>query len=640
MVNVDLSKCVGCNACVRSCPAEEANIVRLNDDGKIGIAIDETKCISCGECIRVCTHKARYYIDDSERFFNDLEKGDKISVIVAPAVKNAFDGSWRHMLEWFKNKGVCHIYDGSFGADICTWAHVEAIKRNMIKNVITQPCAAIVNYILRHKKELIRYLSPIHSPLLCGAVYMQKYEGLNTKIAAFTPCIAKRDEFIQTGNIISYNVTFESIKKYFEERSVYFPLNTYSNFEFDGVQGMDGSFYPRPGGLRENLLMHVDGISTLTREGAESVYKSLEKYASENTENLPDVFDVLSCEFGCNSGPALGGEFSEFKVSKVMQGVSSYTTAKRLSQRDNGTDKQFEDFSQRLDLNDFIREYVPYNTREIKVSGEQIEEAFIKLGKQTYKEQHYDCHACGYASCTDMARAVAKGINVPDNCMQRMFDVVKKDKEHIFEVNNEIASLTNDLQAVVFALGKDIFAVSNDAKNIELINKISRNDMAMLSERMNKLSGLLKNVADEIKNVNEGIEQHSIMTQNIENIAKQINILSLNASIEAVRAGTAGKGFAVVADEVRTLASNTKKALNSADECNDEILNAITEINNSIDGINAAIKFAVQVTEKMTENVNSTSESGFSINKSMESVTQISEKVASIIAETKNVLNS
>ena len=216
IINVDVEKCVGCNACVRACPTSEANIAQTDETGKLRILINDDKCIKCGACIRACSHKARSFQDDMEQFLQDLKAGKEVAMIAAPAIKIAFDGNWRHALQWLRNQGVKKIYDVGFGADICTWAHLRYLQAHPDAKVISQPCAAVVNYVLRHKPELIPHLSPIHSPMMCIAIYMRKILGFQGKIAALSPCIAKIDEFRETG-VIDYNVTMEHLKRYFEK---------------------------------------------------------------------------------------------------------------------------------------------------------------------------------------------------------------------------------------------------------------------------------------------------------------------------------------------------------------------------------------------------------------------------------------
>ena len=210
MITFDKSKCVACNNCIRVCPSVEANSVEHDESGKIVFNINPDKCIRCGACVKVCSHKARGYTDDTDRFWADLKSGTKIIAICAPAVKVSFDGCWRNVLDILKKNGVEKIFDVSFGADVCTWGHIRYLEKNPKSKLISSPCPAIVNYIKKFCHEALKHLSPVMSPMLCTAVYLKKYLGENAKIAALSPCIAKADEFRESG-LIDYNVTFERL---------------------------------------------------------------------------------------------------------------------------------------------------------------------------------------------------------------------------------------------------------------------------------------------------------------------------------------------------------------------------------------------------------------------------------------------
>lgn len=71
------------------------------------------------------------------------------------------------------------------------------------------------------------------------------------------------------------------------------------------------------------------------------------------------------------------------------------------------------------------------------------------------------------------------------------------------------------------------------------------------------------------------VEEISMLTQNIINIASQTNRLSLNASIEAARAGESGRGFAVVADEIGKLATDSSHAASQISEVSNRVIEAV-----------------------------------------------------------------
>lgn len=158
-------KCIGCNKCISVCPVLNANRA-VEENGQNKIVVDGSQCISCGACFDVCAHGARSYRDDTERFFADLAKGEKISLLLAPAFLANYPGEYGSVLGGLKKLGVNRIISISFGADITTWGYIKYITEHDFKGGISQPCPAIVGYVEKYLPELIPTLVPIHSPVM------------------------------------------------------------------------------------------------------------------------------------------------------------------------------------------------------------------------------------------------------------------------------------------------------------------------------------------------------------------------------------------------------------------------------------------------------------------------------------------
>lgn len=639
-IYLDSEKCVGCNACVRNCPVGNANVARTNEEGRLIIHIDEQNCIKCGACISACSHHARTFEDDIDIFMQDMKAGKEIVLLAAPSIKIGFDGNWRHVLAWFRQQGIKKIYDVSFGADICTWAHVRYLQQHPDAKVISQPCAAVVNYVLKQKPELIPHLSPIHSPMLCLGIYLRKVLGYHGKIAAISPCIAKSDEFRQT-HVIDYNITMEHLRDYFKEHNVDLPkVKVYSEFEFDDHIGLEGAIYPRPGGLMRNVLIHEPDMHIITSEGTSNVYGDLDLYLEQKKSDLPRIFDVLSCKDGCNGGPATGVDYHCFAMNNIMYDVEQYAKNRRRKQKSKkGRDLQFETFDKTLQLSDFIREYHAQNVRERIVTEAEIDKVFHILGKETESEKNFDCHACGFRTCREMAIALARGINEKENCHQYMLHSIREERRIVENVNHQVLEMNEDLIDTFKELNDNIQGVKEEADMIRESGVHTATKMNSLTEHMNALSNLNDNIKTSAEHISDSIESYNVMTQDVENIAGKINLLSLNAAIEAARAGEAGRGFAVVASNIRQLSDSSKLSVASAKEIDGSIKASIGEITDIIQNFNDTITELLQSVQDAIENVQQTSENGRVIQESMDNVAKMADNVQDAIQKTNAVLN-
>ena len=641
IIGLKKEKCVGCNACVRACPAGDANIAHIDDEGILRIEIDDSKCIKCGACITACSHNARYFQDDIDQFLSDLKAGQEIAVIAAPSIKIAFEGNWRHALQWLQNQGVKGIYDVSYGADICTWAHLRYIEKHPDAKLISQPCAAVVNYIQHHKPELLPHLSPIQSPMMCIAIYMRKVLGFKGKIAAISPCIAKIDEFHETGNIINYNVTMEHLRQYFEENNINLPaIKVYSNFEFDDHQGLEGAIYPKPGGLMKNILIHSPEMEIVTSEGTDKLYKDLDRYSSESTRWLPTVFDVLNCENGCNGGPATGVHYNCFTMNDIMHDVERYARKiRKANTTKKGIDKQFDEFDKNLNINDYMRTYKSFAANSNKVTEAEIEKAYLLLDKHTDMEKSFDCHSCGFKSCREMAIAIARGINEKENCHQYMMKSIRNERQKVDSVNNEVLAMNNELVEIFGRLTDNILKVTKETAIIRDIGKSSSSEMANVAEYMNDLKVLNESISGSLEHINSSVKQYNVMTQDVEKISGKINLLSLNAAIEAARAGEAGRGFSVVASNIRELSESSRASVGNAKENDESIQSAINEVNHIVRKFSDTTTELLEAVQISIDNVNKTTEKSTMIEESMNTVSLIAKRVQEVIEQTNKILN-
>ena len=123
--------------------------------------------------------------------------------------------------------------------------------------------------------------------------------------------------------------------------------------------------------------------------------------------------------------------------------------------------------------------------------------------------------------------------------------------------------------------------------------------------RISKVKGLSDEIFQSVSGVNAAIEKYSEMAKKINNIATHINMISLNASIEAARAGRHGKTFGVVAEEIRKLANSSKNTVSETEQVTEQATSSIKDINTMVDQVSVEIEKAFQNISGISEKTQS-----------------------------------
>ncbi len=176
-----------------------------------------------------------------------------------------------------------------------------------------------------------------------------------------------------------------------------------------------------------------------------------------------------------------------------------------------------------------------------------------------------------------------------------------------------VAAATEELTASAAEIGQQITSVAGMARN-------ASNEAESTSQAVNELQEMAISIGEVVGAIKD--------------IAEQTNLLALNATIEAARAGEAGKGFAVVADEVKKLANETAQKTEEIDGRVTRIQDAITgsveameKIIKSVKDIDAA---TTTVTAAVEEQNSATAEIGRNVAEASTGTQQVSENIVTV----------
>lgn len=167
--------------------------------------------------------------------------------------------------------------------------------------------------------------------------------------------------------------------------------------------------------------------------------------------------------------------------------------------------------------------------------------------------------------------------------------------------------VAEEFTAKITDMDQETANMQNQVQQMQQQSDLGRQSVEHLADTQEKLKGSMDTITEEIHELLEKNAKIESVTSVLYSIAKQTNLLSLNASIEAARAGEAGRGFAYVAYEVRKLSEECHKASQSINGSIQEIVESLSKLKGIIEESDAAFeaqKAAVGDTVSSFENIN------------------------------------
>lgn len=300
----------------------------------------------------------------------------------------------------------------------------------------------------------------------------------------------------------------------------------------------------------------------------------------------------------------------------------------------NKADKKKDNALSRMYLADFEAPEIQGENKELyRQYQSYFEELKSGIGEIELVAEQFDGMTEGITDSSDHVKHAVQFL--ADSSVQQAKDIV---------LGKNVAAQLTDRISVMDVETKEML---EQVHSMELQSNKGRENIGNLSTAQESLRQVLQTISDGIYEVLDKNQKIVSITDMLYGIAKQTNLLSLNASIEAARAGEAGKGFAYVAYEVRKLSeechaasenistsikdivealSKLKEVMDHSQEAFDAQKLAVEEVVDSFERINGSVNAFVEVQNSFSQEFNS-------VNRDKEKLLDIMESISNVVSQ-------
>ncbi|MHC1681873.1 MAG: methyl-accepting chemotaxis protein [Clostridiaceae bacterium] len=236
-------------------------------------------------------------------------------------------------------------------------------------------------------------------------------------------------------------------------------------------------------------------------------------------------------------------------------------------------------------------------------------------------------------SLASISYDVNRAISEVAASLQEMSSSTILQSDKILLVSDTFSEFSKKIEDVTFAVEK----VDDKVKVVNTMAYTSNMQLAILVEAINNISSSFNSVSTKVEKLGDNILEINKITELINEIANQTNLLSLNAAIEAARAGEAGRGFAIVANEVRDLSEKSKQ---SANNINKLLSTVISEKNTVVDMSNTVNKNLKEQINTIEDSISNFKDIIIAINDIIPQIGDINFNIGCINADKNQIMES
>ena len=189
-------------------------------------------------------------------------------------------------------------------------------------------------------------------------------------------------------------------------------------------------------------------------------------------------------------------------------------------------------------------------------------------GIVTEVDEHADILDSSMASLNELAEANSTSTNQIRQVMDDLSSTAVTLADNVQSVNAKVSEMGDNMSAI----NSEAVTLNDNSDKMNRAGQNVSESMTLVLTSSHTASDIIAQLIEQVNETNKAIASINEAVELISDITSQTNLLSLNASIEAARAGQAGRGFAVVASEIKQLADQSSQGADSIKNIADNIL--------------------------------------------------------------------